>query len=351
VERVVRFPYSWLWQYYGWGMPPARSTEISHGTAISKADGTFDIRFPAIPDKTMDAALMPVFDYRVSADVTDINGETRSGEQTISIGYHSLNLEIGISGGKDKSNAGDAKLELKASNLSGTPRPVMATIELRPLNAPQRLIRPRFWAAPDTFLMKESEYLRYFPFDEYAREAQPAFWTTGAPVFSTRDSLRDGKSSLSLPLKGLRPGWYRINLTAMDNRGMPVSTREDIRVMDHQTGQAGFSWLTIHSSQSVASPGDRVNLTLSSSDSGLHLIQLLDGYQGQLDDAIKERGPRTPQRMAEEWVVVIDTEIIERSVALGPLQLAQKIPAARLRGGAGSEEVREAVKPRSRQRG
>lgn len=297
VERVPRYPYSWLWEYYGWGTPPGRSMEIAHGEATTDDYGKFDIFFAAIPDKSVDTSLLPVFDYRITADVTDLNGETRSGAQTVSVGYHSLNLEIGIGTEQGLSNARDMTIDLKAANLSGTPRPVKASIELRPLRSPQRLIRPRLWAAPDTFLMSEVEYLRYFPFDEYNREAQPASWATGAPVYQTSDSLRDGTSRLRLPLKGMTAGWYRIILTAMDNRGIPVKTQRDIRVMDQLTGRSGPSWLTVHTNQSVATPGDRVNLTLSTSDSGLHLIELLDGYQGRIENGIEERGRKTPQRM------------------------------------------------------
>jgi hypothetical protein len=297
VERVPRYPYSWLWEYYGWGTPPGRSMEITHGQATTDEYGKFDIYFAAIPDKSVDTSLLPVFDYRITADVTDLNGETRSGAQTVSVGYHSLNLEIGIDTDQDLSNARDMTIDLKAANLSGTPRPVKVSIELRPLRSPQRLIRPRFWAAPDTFLMSEVEYISHFPFDEYNREAQPASWAMGSPVYQTGDSLRDGTSRLRLPLKGIPAGWYRIILTAMDNRGMPVKTQRDIRVMDQLTGGSGPSWLSVHTSQSVAAPGDRVNLMLSTFDSGLHLIQLLDGYQGRIEDGMEERGRKTPQRM------------------------------------------------------
>ena len=46
--------------------------------------------------KTMDKKLEPVFDYRIYADVTDINGETRSGEKVVSAGYKSLLLKLNV---------------------------------------------------------------------------------------------------------------------------------------------------------------------------------------------------------------------------------------------------------------
>ncbi|MBK7692413.1 MAG: hypothetical protein IPJ31_15340 [Bacteroidetes bacterium] len=36
----------------------------------------------------------PIFDYTIYADVTDLNGETRSGETIVSVGYESLLLKI-----------------------------------------------------------------------------------------------------------------------------------------------------------------------------------------------------------------------------------------------------------------
>ena len=56
------------------------SMEITHGEAKTDKDGKFTIEFEAIPDKTLDKKLDPIFEYTVYADVTDINGETRSGQ-------------------------------------------------------------------------------------------------------------------------------------------------------------------------------------------------------------------------------------------------------------------------------
>ena len=59
--------------------------EIAHGEIKTDKNGKFEIEFTAIPDLTIDKKFDPVFDYRVYADVTDINGETRSGESLVSV--------------------------------------------------------------------------------------------------------------------------------------------------------------------------------------------------------------------------------------------------------------------------
>jgi hypothetical protein len=82
--------------FYRWPQPPTSSMEITHGEAKTDKDGKFTIEFEAIPDKTVDKKFDPIFDYTVYADVTDINGETRSGQTEVSVGYKALVLKVDL---------------------------------------------------------------------------------------------------------------------------------------------------------------------------------------------------------------------------------------------------------------
>ena len=73
------------------GSRHSESWKLAHGETKTDKDGKFIVEFTAIPDLTIDKKLEPVFDYNVYADVTDINGETRSGEQ-MSIGKLQITL-------------------------------------------------------------------------------------------------------------------------------------------------------------------------------------------------------------------------------------------------------------------
>src|SRR6185503_9276977 len=94
VVRQPRFIYPWL--FWRWWQPPTQEMEIAHGETKTDKDGKFLIEFTAIPDLTIDKKFDPVFDYHVYADVTDINGETRSGESTVSVSYKSLLLSVDV---------------------------------------------------------------------------------------------------------------------------------------------------------------------------------------------------------------------------------------------------------------
>ena len=76
--------------------PQTNLWKLRNGEITTDADGKFIIKFAAIPDLSIDKKTDPVFDYKVEADVTDINGETRSGDITVPVGYKSLNLQINL---------------------------------------------------------------------------------------------------------------------------------------------------------------------------------------------------------------------------------------------------------------
>ena len=95
VTRVARFLYPWmLWR---WPMPQTQPLEIINGEIKTGTDGKFSIEFEAIPDLSIDKKTEPVFDYKVEADITDINGETRSATAIVPVGYKALNLQVNLS--------------------------------------------------------------------------------------------------------------------------------------------------------------------------------------------------------------------------------------------------------------
>ena len=95
--RVVRQPrFIYPWMFWRWWQPPVKEMEIINGEVKTDKDGKYIIAFAAIPDLSIDKKFEPVFDYKIYTDVTDINGETRSGEISVSVSYKSLMLKTTI---------------------------------------------------------------------------------------------------------------------------------------------------------------------------------------------------------------------------------------------------------------
>ena len=85
VARTARMPW-WCGSFWRGGIPWGVETEIAQGAAACDADGHFTITFIATPDVAIPLKADPLFDYRITADVTDISGETQSGSTTMTVG-------------------------------------------------------------------------------------------------------------------------------------------------------------------------------------------------------------------------------------------------------------------------
>ena len=64
VTRETRFIYPWI--FWRTGFPRSGEMEITNGEITTNADGKFIIKFPAIPDLSLDRNTDPVFDYQAS---------------------------------------------------------------------------------------------------------------------------------------------------------------------------------------------------------------------------------------------------------------------------------------------
>ena len=186
VQRIARFPYPWL--FYRWHMPPTSSMEITHGEAKTDKEGKFTIEFEAIPDKTLDKKLDPIFEYIIYADITDINGETRSSQTVVSVGYKALLLKVDL----PLSIPVDSlkNIFIRTENMAGEFEPAKVNVQITRLKEEKRLIRKRYWDRPDQFVMSKSEYVKYFPNDEYDNETDYKSWEKGEKVFEKTDSVK-----------------------------------------------------------------------------------------------------------------------------------------------------------------
>ena len=152
VERRMRLPF-WCRWCFPWIPFGDEGRKIARGTEITGADGSFAIRFPAVPDRSVPRSAQPVFTYEVVADVTDSAGETRSDERNVSAGYTAL--EAAIERSDWQAVAADAKddrgrpvaavtLALVTRSLDGEPRGAAGTLAIHALVQPAAVDRGDF---------------------------------------------------------------------------------------------------------------------------------------------------------------------------------------------------------------
>jgi len=266
VVRTPRFLYPWLFKrgYF----PQQSPMEIAHGEINTDVNGKFKITFPAIPDLTIDKKLDPIFNYTVYADVTDLNGETRSAEKSVSVSYKSIMLQLNL----PKTLAADSlkTLDIRPENTNGEFAPAYVSVKINKLKAEQRLIRMRYWARPDQFVMTKAEYIKSFPFDEYDNETDPVTWAIEKLVFEKSDSVTLGKK-FGINNK-LNPGFYQIEILTKDKNGAEVKLLTNIELTDPNSKQlANTKYLWSEGSRPIE-PGEKTTVKLGSSADNLFVV-------------------------------------------------------------------------------
>jgi len=271
VVRVARFPYPWL--LWRWWQPPSPPMEIAHGEIKTDKDGKFTLEFEAIPDKTIDKKLDPIFDYNITADITDINGETRSGESSVSVGYKSLILSVALPSSLPVDSLN--KISIRTENMAGEFEPAKANVSISKLKEEKRLIRKRYWERPDQFVMSKDEYIKNFPFDEYDNETDPQSWTKERDLYSKVDSVKEARS-FTIDHSPFTPGWYVIEISTKDKNGEEVKDVKYIELVDEKNNQLGSpQYLWMQGSKQIE-PGEKTEIKIGTSADNVFVVQEID---------------------------------------------------------------------------
>ncbi len=274
VQRVARFIYPWL--YWRWGYPHGSNMEISNGVATTDAEGKFKITFKAIPDLSVNKDLEPIFDYKISADITDLNGETRSGETTVPVAYKALQLNIGVSDGETIIADSLKSIGISTKNIAGIAEPAVVTVSISKLQAPERLVRKRYWPQPDQFVMSKEEFIKNFPYDEYQNETDYRSWTKEKPVFTSTDSSNNNSKFIIRNLK-FPEGWYSVEATAKDKYGAEVKDIKYIQLYNEKSKNIPVTTYTWSAQKNnTIEPGEQSTITVGSSATEVFLIQEID---------------------------------------------------------------------------
>jgi hypothetical protein len=269
VVRQPRFIYSWL---YRGPRPAVNEVEIAHGEIRTGDDGKFVVSFMALPDLSVDPKYEPVFDYKVYADVTDINGETRSGSKTVSVSYRSIVLRTNV----PKTLPVDSlkSLFIRTENMNGEFEPANVKVIMTRLREEKRLIRDRLWERSDQFVMSKEEYIRYFPNDEYDNETDQTSWQKEEKVLDRSDSARLNGEWKTGNGK-YKPGVYIIEITTNDKDGTEIKDVRYIELIDEKIRQLNYPQYLWANRAEPVEPGETATVNLGTSADNLFVIHEL----------------------------------------------------------------------------
>ncbi len=270
IKRNARFPYYWLKRssYYSWGK------DILDTTIRTDAQGKFKIDFKAIPDETVDSMSMPVFQYAINADVTDNNGETRTKQSSVLIGYNSVDIQWNIGEKAKLLSFNDLRAYVKSTNGISLPFPVQ--VKIQPIQQPKKLLREKYWNQPDVQVMDSLIYKKYFPYDIYKQENLLENWQKENPILEKAVA----SDSLLHYTGKLQAGWYYLEASITSPEG---KTLKDIRYVQLLPNGIPLTdkYLEGFYNNYSAYIGDTVRQYLSTAAENMYLTKISQNEKGE----------------------------------------------------------------------
>ena len=291
VTREVIYPIWNRWSRPAYQNSP--SQEMAFGETTTNDKGEFDIQFKAIPDDLADAKNKPVFNYKVTADVTDINGETRSETTTVKVGFHALEASILVNNTINKLEK-DHSITINTQNLNGQFTPAKGSLSVYKLQAPNRVLKAKTWQTPDYKQLSEKEYTELFPYDAYNNEHDSRNWVLGELAFTT-DFNTEKETTINLPqLKKWQSGLYRIVLNTKDAFNQEVKAEVETTLFSTKDKTPADNKLfTAQLNQTEYAPNDEAELQLKTSADCLFVTIRVEKDQTVISEDIIELNKNT----------------------------------------------------------
>jgi uncharacterized protein YfaS (alpha-2-macroglobulin family) len=281
VVREVRYPWLPWWRrsrfpFPGTGSP---SMEIANGQLKTGEDGTFEIEFEAIPDPGVDKNRQPAFIYTVYADVTDLTGETHSGEKSIQLAYLGLQADIQVPEATDRQDS--LRINIAVKNLDGQVQAVDGQLTIERLLAPGHPYLERYWDRPDYHVMDKETFTQQFPLFAYEDEDQPQNWPVVGSLYS--DGINTGNTKeLELDTRDWPTGHYRLTFVTEDAEGQEIKAEQLFQLYDRSAQQIPTDqWLWTQLDQSQYEPQELANLAIATSIENWHLLYQVDRRQSK----------------------------------------------------------------------
>jgi len=260
--------------------------EISKGKVTTNALGEYKIAFKAIPDLKQNKNQHPVFNYKIYADVTDINGETHHTETTVRVAYHSLEIEITTTKSMDKSLANN-KINISTKNLNGEFVPTNGILKVYKLKSPKTVLRKRPWSAPDYPGFTEEEFHELFPHDAYKNENEEKYQDKGWIVFEKEINTADSKDIYFKNIKNWQSGKYIATFNCTDQFGQKVK-KEDLFTVFTSMGNdiPRDRFLQVTTSQPTYQSSENAVINFSTAAQDLYVTVLIEKDHKTIDKKV-----------------------------------------------------------------
>ncbi|MBF0430114.1 MAG: hypothetical protein HQK83_02460 [Fibrobacteria bacterium] len=273
--RIVREAFWPYWRRWWGGYPSSASMEIKNGKIMTGSKGEFTISFKAIPDRSLAKKDKPAFRYKITADITDKNGETRSGSQVVTIGYTSLRLSLDVDEAINR-NKGKLSFGIKASNLSGNPVPAKGSYTVYHLQDPGKIYKERYWELPDTSLLSKKEHSQSFPHLAHNQENDFHHWEKESIGITGNFNTEDTNGN-HFDIANRPAGKYLIEAVSLEKSGDTIRDISYLTLYDDKAKATPYTtqdWFLPQ--QEKVEPGEEAKFLIGTSDTAVMVFYQIE---------------------------------------------------------------------------
>lgn len=257
---VKRTAFSPIWRY-SFRFFPIKNEEIivSKGNVTTDAEGNFSFFFDA--DRETDKKEAVHYNYSISVEVTDANGETRTGTKQMNLSDASLQLNVSLS---DFFKNQENRMTVETINADSKAMPSKGTIRFVLLeNKYKNTKRERPWADPDMPLMSEATFEKAFPHFPYVSVYADMQKKTNTVYTYSFDN--EQTTLVTIDASKMKAGFYLVETITKDKDNKEVKNEQYIQVIDPSSKIAlTEAVFDVIASKTVAEPGETIQLSLAS---------------------------------------------------------------------------------------
>ncbi|MCK4663249.1 MAG: hypothetical protein KAT68_10310 [Bacteroidales bacterium] len=259
--RVVRTPLwrSWFYPYF-----QSSKVEILNGNILTNENGEFEFEFTAIPDLSIPKNNRHSFNYSISIDVTDINGETQSTSKNIAVGHVALITETDIPANVNKNNV--KKFKILTKNFGGEFVEASGEIKIYKLKEPKYILRNKLWEYPDTTIYSQEKWYSEFPGNVYMDEANTEKLKIEKEVINIKFDTKINKEFELKNLINWDNGRYKTEIISKDKFGNKVQSENYFTVYSDKDKSVPFPTIDWYVPEKTnCEPGETAKILIGSS--------------------------------------------------------------------------------------
>jgi hypothetical protein len=254
---LKRFKYS-FYKYYD-----NVETQLLSGESITDENGKFEFTFLTEAESGLKDQKDVVYNYVLSLDVTDLNGETQSAQKNISVSTTNLKLYSTVAENLEKNTT--KIIPITATNFNNQKQIVNISVSIFEVKNPDRAFKPRLGKRPDQFVMDSATFYNYFPNDIFDDELNSDNWKIKDQVYQAEINTDEVEGIEIFDLRNWKEGVYKIVLKARDQFDEEVEFSKLFTLYSADSKKlplAKFNWFELLKNKFV--PGDTCSFVIGS---------------------------------------------------------------------------------------